>query len=243
MATEPSRRLEPRESTKIALALLSQGTCQFEGCGDPLIVDGAIVGQIAHIHSPSPDGPRYDPDLDPEAARALPNLMYLCGTHHAVVDKKDSEWPADKLQEMKAKHEAGQFLVTAEVLLRWVQAIERPSPRNWKDRPGAPRFEIHPATNKPDGAWRFEITWVQIHGSDIGQPTYRVLLNGEWSAVKEPNMRRDRQWRLDALVFTPTGEPFEIEFRFWWDGAERVVRYHWDRENQFQTTDTVAIYE
>lgn len=242
VAPEERRRLDPRESTKIALALLSQGTCQFEGCGAPLIVDGAIVGQIAHIHSPAPDGPRYDPALDPEAARSLPNLIYLCGAHHPLVDKNESAWTADALREMKTAHEAGQFLVTAEVLRQYVQALERPSPPNWKDRPGAPRFEIHPATNKPDGAWKFEIEWWQVRGSEIGQPTYRVLLGGEWSPLKEPRLRGEH-WRLDDLVFNPTGQPFELEFHFWWDGAERVIRYHWDSESLFQTTDSIPIYE
>lgn len=87
----------PTATTKLALALAANGVCEFRGCGAPLQIGGTIVGQIAHSHSPRSDGPRYDPNVSAQQLHSLLNLMYLCGTHHALVDKNECDYTAEQL--------------------------------------------------------------------------------------------------------------------------------------------------
>ena len=68
MAEGPST---PSQATRVALAAAANGVCEFEGCGTPLQIEGTIVAEVAHIHPPKPDGPRYDPSLSPASALAL----------------------------------------------------------------------------------------------------------------------------------------------------------------------------
>ena len=77
----------------------------------------AIVGVECHIHSKSPEGPRYDPAVLPSALDEYPNLILLCGVHHSLVDQRPLEYSADALTHLRTHHE------------RWVQEkLRRPSP-------------------------------------------------------------------------------------------------------------------
>ncbi len=65
---------------------------------------GVIVGEEAHIRSGKPGGPRFDQahaNVD-----GYENLILLCPTHHALVDKNGGEgWTVERLQRLKAEHE------------------------------------------------------------------------------------------------------------------------------------------
>lgn len=229
----------PSATTRVALAALANGVCEFEECGAPLQVEGTIVGEIAHIHSPRPDGPRYDPNLSAQELRSLSNLMFLCGTHHPLIDKNPSQYTAEHLRAMKAKHEAGNYLVTAGVLQQFLDALDRRVPDNWWDRPGAPVFAMGFASNKrAEGNWTFEAAPKQIDGSDIGMLRYRwVLGNGDPPFEPPDHLIRARHWQLKALDFSPKGDPVRLELSFWWDGAERRHIHAWKRESDFQSAN------
>jgi hypothetical protein len=234
----------PTQATKLALALAAKGVCEFAGCGAPLQVGGTLVGEVAHIHSPRRDGPRFNPQLDAAALHSLPNLMYLCGTHHPLIDKNPSTYAAEPLMAMKAKHEAGNFLVTAAVLQQLVTAIERPAvPEDWWDRPGAPEFRLNLASSRrPDGRWTFEATPMQIDGTDVGRFRYRWVL-GEISPPFEPpdHLIKARHWQLKALNFTPQSGSLRLELAFWWEGAERTYAHVWPKESDFQSANVSVV--
>jgi hypothetical protein len=70
----------------------------------------------------------------------------------------------------------------------------------------------------------------------MGRLRFAYSLAGSTLDFKAPTVLKKRKWRLDPLTFKPQGQPFELHLRFWWDGAERTVIYHWDTEDSFQHT-------
>lgn len=60
--------------------------------------DATVVGEVAHIHSYEDDGPRADLMLSLEARNKYPNLLLLCGHHHALVDKQPATHTAEMLR-------------------------------------------------------------------------------------------------------------------------------------------------
>lgn len=68
---------------------------------------GVALGEEAHIRSPKRGGPRHDPRYPPEQLDTYANLVLLCPTHHAVVDKDNGRaWSIDELLALKASHES-----------------------------------------------------------------------------------------------------------------------------------------
>jgi hypothetical protein len=81
-------------------------------CRCPLVVeassldDDSVVGDECHVVSPKGQGPRFDPDLPADQVDALANLVLLCRVHHKMVDDQPATWTAERLRDLKAKHEA-----------------------------------------------------------------------------------------------------------------------------------------
>lgn len=76
-------------------------------CKIELTPDGEAetIGEIAHIISQSPDGPRGDEELPLEKRNDYSNLILLCPNHHSEIDKRPAFWSTQKLQELKDEHE------------------------------------------------------------------------------------------------------------------------------------------
>lgn len=90
--------------------------CAFTGCQQSLTTDAqdAATGQIranpvgeqAHIRSPKPDGPRYDPKYPKDDLDTYENLVLLCPTHHARIDADGgAEFTVATLLDMRKMHE------------------------------------------------------------------------------------------------------------------------------------------
>lgn len=87
------------------LFLTSGHYCAYPGC-PAAIVEFAdegptVLGFIAHIEGSSDDGPRPNPSLMRAERDSYENLLVLCGHHHTLVDKIDSEYPVEILREWK----------------------------------------------------------------------------------------------------------------------------------------------
>jgi hypothetical protein len=121
-------RLAPKFTVVRRVLSLSGNQCAFSDCNNPLVFEGAFVGELAHIYAAEAGGPRANTSMDDEQLRDFPNLMYLCGYHHTIIDKKEllDKYPAEMLIEMKRNHEARNtdqpFDATDEVL---EQALEQ----------------------------------------------------------------------------------------------------------------------
>ena len=101
------QQTRPSQATEKLVIAMAGGCCSYPDCGARLIVgpphERRFIGQIAHIESPSPLGPRGRPSED---AHKHGNLLILCPTHHAEVDGTQSQWSPERLREMKVMHEA-----------------------------------------------------------------------------------------------------------------------------------------
>jgi hypothetical protein len=62
----------------------------------------ALNSTVAHIRAASPLGPRFDPAMTPEANRASPNLILLCGFHSTLIDSHEARYSVETIEGWKA---------------------------------------------------------------------------------------------------------------------------------------------
>lgn len=108
MATgESTKRVNLSQSAKDWLWSESGGHCQNPDCRADLhgFTERTHIANLAHIIPASSQGPRVGegPNLT-EGERALPqNVLVLCPTCHAVIDKAPEDYPADVLRGWKRR--------------------------------------------------------------------------------------------------------------------------------------------
>jgi hypothetical protein len=89
----------------------SASRCAFTECRRELVMDAttadraAIVGEVAHIVSESPDGPRGNSHLTADERSRYANLILLCNVHHQLIDDQPNTYSVDRLLQMKNDHE------------------------------------------------------------------------------------------------------------------------------------------
>lgn len=102
------RKLTP--SKTLLLMGACGGTCEFPGCGKPLIFE-KITGKsenlsnFAHIVAASPNGPRGD-ESSHDKSDQPENFIVLCPEHHKLIDSSEHrrEFPVERLIAMKDEH-------------------------------------------------------------------------------------------------------------------------------------------
>jgi hypothetical protein len=103
-------KVPPRTYKKSQLhALLARSGNRCAVCKQRLSVDTAsgkalMIGEVAHIVGHSPAGPRGCAALLGQVDN-YDNLVLLCPTCHATVDKNEADWSADELRKRKQDHE------------------------------------------------------------------------------------------------------------------------------------------
>jgi len=97
----------------------SAGRCQFDGCNKVLYKSSVTqervnLAQKAHIYSFSEDGPRgWGPFvLNKDALNGIDNLMLMCHECHVKIDRNESKYSAQMLQDWKQRHEERINVVT-----------------------------------------------------------------------------------------------------------------------------------
>jgi hypothetical protein len=95
------------------VAQKSHNRCAYPHCGAVLVVEAVSpadsaksVGKFAHICAASPGGPRHDASMSDAERSSADNLIFLCGTHHDVIDSQLDHHTVDYLRDAKARHEA-----------------------------------------------------------------------------------------------------------------------------------------
>jgi|GEM_PF-6763068 len=97
----------PTTTTK--LYMVSGGLCMNPDCRALLMVhkdkqkpisgDNVFLSKnIAHIHSDSPSGPRYESARSIDDLRGYSNLLVLCPTCHTMIDALPDDYPASVLE-------------------------------------------------------------------------------------------------------------------------------------------------
>jgi len=117
MANEVTRYI--KKEVERELWARSAGRCQFEGCNKVLYKSSITqervnIAQKAHIYSFSKDGPRgWGPMIfNKDALNEIENLMLMCHECHVKIDRNESKYPADLLQDWKKSHEQKINIVT-----------------------------------------------------------------------------------------------------------------------------------
>lgn len=97
-----------KEDTLRLLWATSFGTCAFPGCHQELVCTKTndVIGHVCHIVARKPTGPRGDASYTREQLDHFDNLLLLCPTHHAIVDKDTDTYTVEALKDMKALHYA-----------------------------------------------------------------------------------------------------------------------------------------
>lgn len=96
----------PSESTIKRLFALCGNRCAYPGCPVPVVSEGSVTAEVAHIKARSPEGSRYDPAQSDAERHAFENLLLLCGVHHKFVDDDPEQYTVEFLRELKEQHEA-----------------------------------------------------------------------------------------------------------------------------------------
>ena len=98
--------MEPKISTIKRLFAMSGNLCAFPGCPVHMVEGtGTVTGEICHIKSQRPDGPRHDADQTDEECQSYGNLILLCARHHKIVDRETDRYSAEAVLKMKSMHE------------------------------------------------------------------------------------------------------------------------------------------
>lgn len=104
----------------------------------------SLVGEQCHIVSGRPNGPRHDPAFPEELIDSLENLLVLCAVHHKQVDDLVDAFPALKLRQLKADHEAWveRQLSTSEQPVRLVRTKDGMPERLLQLKTGAELYDL-----------------------------------------------------------------------------------------------------
>jgi len=106
------------------LQIRSGNRCAFPGCGAPLVKPGTfgtrpvVIGEIAHIVSETPDGPRGKHYLPAGQHNKHTNLIFLCSPHHTEVDTQPEIYTVERLKQMKRDHEDAVEVAVAQTKLK-----------------------------------------------------------------------------------------------------------------------------
>ncbi|HAD87362.1 MAG TPA: hypothetical protein DCG48_08375 [Rhodospirillaceae bacterium] len=79
------------------------GRCAFPDCHEKLSIAEAgksapyTIGEMAHIRGEKPGANRHDPKQSTDERNGYENLILLCPSHHALIDKPENvgEYPVE----------------------------------------------------------------------------------------------------------------------------------------------------
>ncbi|WP_250634315.1 HNH endonuclease [Pinirhizobacter soli] len=183
------------------------GRCAFPGCGERLCIYGSgnaapfTIGEMAHICGDKPGSNRHDSSQSEAERDDYTNLLLLCPTHHALIDRRENEaeYPADLLLQIKATHEAGithrldaSVLEPRRAVARKVLAILEENHASWLQY--GPKSEL--ARREP-GNERAHAVWVSERLSVI-VPNNRCI--AEILREREAMFRPDEQAAIAAFL-------------------------------------------
>lgn len=107
-----TRRDDFSAKTRQALALRAGYLCSFENCGrltvgpsDESPTATAVIGVAAHIHAAATGGRRYDELMSAVQRAHIHNGIWLCNVHGTLIDRDEVTYTADRLRDMKRRHE------------------------------------------------------------------------------------------------------------------------------------------
>lgn len=99
------------QDTKRRVIMRAGGRCSYPGCDVLCWIPGTepskvfTIGEVAHIHAASANGPRFLESQTSEERKKITNAIFLCQKHHHLIDQDENKYPSTLLTEFKQKHE------------------------------------------------------------------------------------------------------------------------------------------
>ena len=104
----PRGNATPNQNTKLRLFSDSAGFCQKPDCQRALFVDVGDsrlhIAEMAHVFAASDKGPRTNSALSGQERSSYENLILLCPSCHAIVDKAPDWYPDTLMTQWKREH-------------------------------------------------------------------------------------------------------------------------------------------
>jgi hypothetical protein len=215
---EVPKRLRPTLPTIRRLFAHSGNRCAFPDCDHPLIdTHGNFVAQICHIEAAEVGGERFNIGMTNEERRAPANLMLMCLRHHVETNDTD-RFPAERLREIKAAHEARYAeqppAASDEALDQAVREIAESSIVDWTKRQ---------VLELPSTMDRWFATAYEDHGMPLDQAqredTIQLLI---------PTLAALRKLPIDTRsvlsIIIDRGEPYRFDLRVPASEVEHATR-------------------
>ena len=124
-ASEPVKAARRKLAAAVKQKMLidSGNRCAFPGCNVPLGENG--IAEFAFIRHPTLGGPRYDSRWPPDKAVDPDNLIVLCPTHHAVIDRSPDDYPVSMILRWKKSSNAEELEFKAKNVVTLLRLILR----------------------------------------------------------------------------------------------------------------------
>jgi hypothetical protein len=116
-------RTRPSEAVVRRLFARSGNRCAFPRCGTEIVQGDTTIGQVCHIRSDKPGGPRFDPQQSATERHGYKNLILLCANHHKVVDDDTEAYTPARLVKMKSDRERRTEALSEEVVERGTRLL------------------------------------------------------------------------------------------------------------------------
>ncbi len=82
--------------------------CSFPGCGIITVGPGhensestLNLGEAAHIHAASKNGPRYNPEMSVNERKSIDNGIWMCRAHAKIIDGDYTIYSASTIKQWK----------------------------------------------------------------------------------------------------------------------------------------------
>lgn len=137
-----NKRIEFKKSTKEIIRRRAGYKCSFPGCGKTIVGPGKkcndyeLIGEVAHIFSAKPNGPRSNGGLSEKELKQPNNGILLCRNHHKIVDSnKGNKFSSEALLSYKSLHEQNIALEVGSLKnpFGWIEYIEVNKSHLFKD--------------------------------------------------------------------------------------------------------------
>lgn len=209
------------------------GRCAFPACRERLCITDAAeaapytLGEMAHICGDKPGANRHDASQTDAERDDYLNLILLCPTHHALIDRKENEasFTADGLRAMKAEHEAWVLtcldqdpMPTKETIARSILPLLEENRQSWSYYgPSSELARTQPNNEEAHAVWLSERLSVIVPNNRkiaVQLDLHRGLFNaGEHSAVAAflMHVRSYEQWVKNEIPYAAVRR-FPTEF-------------------------------
>lgn len=236
-----SQRPRIPTATQQALWARAAGRCQFRGCNKVLYLDkltkgASNLGQVSHIVSWTPSGPRGHPERSEALATIIDNLILTCRDHGKLIDDTErvETYPESLLLEFKQEHEERVRLLTGSKKNNRTHVLLVQAPVN-KEKvvidSGAAHVAILPCYPAAEEPRRIDLT--DLSGGQLTEELLRATSTGLKNQLSEfLQQRADGQPINDISIFSLAPIPLLVLLGKVLGETRKIRLFQWHRLSQ-----------